>query len=141
MFTTACGFDEIVTGIDIPRLPVGTGWGFREFARRSGDFAVAGVGALLTLKDEAVATMTVVVFGVGGLPLRTTGAEKALLGKAPTAAVLKDARDIFEAELAPDETAFGSAAYKRQVAGVLFEQVVADAVTRAGGIMAGIGRA
>ena len=36
--------DEIVTEIVLPKLPPGTGWGFEEVARRSGDFALAAVG-------------------------------------------------------------------------------------------------
>ena len=43
--------DEIVTEIVLPKLPPGTGWGFEEVARRSGDFALAAVAATLTLSD------------------------------------------------------------------------------------------
>ena len=39
--------DEIVTEIVLPKLPPGTGWGFEEVARRSGDFALAAVAATL----------------------------------------------------------------------------------------------
>ena len=47
--------DEIVTEIVLPKLPPGTGWGFEEVARRSGDFALAAVAATLTLSDGAIA--------------------------------------------------------------------------------------
>ena len=40
--------DEIVTEIALPKLPPGTGWGFEEVARRSGDFALAAVAVTLT---------------------------------------------------------------------------------------------
>src|ERR1051326_731164 len=40
--------DEMVTRIALPNLPPTTGWGFTEVARRSGDFALAGVAATLT---------------------------------------------------------------------------------------------
>ena len=41
--TTALKPDEIVTDIDLPVWPAARRWGFQEFARRRGDFAMAGV--------------------------------------------------------------------------------------------------
>ena len=37
--------DEIVTGVRLPGLPAQAGWAFEEFARRSGDFGIAGSGS------------------------------------------------------------------------------------------------
>src|SRR5688572_12779078 len=44
--TTALAADEILAGIEIPDAR-GAGWGFAEIARRPGDFAIAGVAALV----------------------------------------------------------------------------------------------
>ncbi len=41
--TTALEPDEIITEIHLPAWPAGRRWGFQEFARRRGDFAMAGV--------------------------------------------------------------------------------------------------
>ena len=44
---TALAPDELLTEIRVPALPEGTGWGFREAARRQGDFALVAVAVLL----------------------------------------------------------------------------------------------
>ena len=41
--TTALEPDEIITEIRLPAWPAKRRWGFQEFARRRGDFAMAGV--------------------------------------------------------------------------------------------------
>ncbi|GAY08850.1 xanthine dehydrogenase family protein subunit M [Pseudonocardia sp. N23] len=61
--------DEMVTGID---FPVPTRWGFAEFARRHGDFALVTV-----VVAEVDGDLRIVVGGVGPVPIRarSTGAE------------------------------------------------------------------
>lgn len=137
MFTTACAFDEIVAGVDFPLTRREAGWGFIEFARRPGDFALAGVGALLELQDGVVCSSVVVVFGVGPTAVRSASAEKALLGNSPSAKTLSAARRALEEEILSDDTVLGSGAYRRRIAGALFERVIADAVSRAGGAQGG----
>ena len=48
LFSVALEPDEILVEIAFPELPANTGWAFMEIARRSGDYAMAGVAALLT---------------------------------------------------------------------------------------------
>ncbi len=44
---TALAPDEIITELQLPAWLAGRRWGFEEFSRRRGDFALAGVGAVL----------------------------------------------------------------------------------------------
>jgi carbon-monoxide dehydrogenase medium subunit len=141
MFTTACDWNEIVVGIDFPCVPAGTGWGFREFARRPGDFALAGVGAILHLRDGSIVAVRIIVFGIGSHPVRITAAEGALSGQPPSPALLRHVRATFEAALEPGDSMFAAAEYRRQIAGVLFERVIADAVDRANGVLPEAGHA
>ena len=127
-FTTACEWNEIVVGINFPRPRSHIGWGFREFARRPGDFAVAGAGVLLSLTDSQLSTATIVVFGVGPLPMRVPSAEQALLRRPLSESIVREARTAFEADINVDGDAFGSAQYKRRIAGVVFERAVEDAL-------------
>ena len=48
LYTTALADDELVTWIRVPARRPRQGWGFAEFARRPGDFALAGAAALVT---------------------------------------------------------------------------------------------
>ena len=49
-FGTVAGPDEMLTWVRMPTLLPDEGWGFVEFARRHGDFAMAG--AAVTLRDR-----------------------------------------------------------------------------------------
>ncbi|ADG07002.1 FAD binding domain-containing protein [Kyrpidia tusciae] len=57
--------DEILTAVEIP-LSEGISWGFHEFARRSGDFALAGAFVEWRGGDAGAVTW----FGIGGRPER-----------------------------------------------------------------------
>lgn len=63
MYTTTLEPEEMITWIRVPLPGPNTGWGFREFGPREGDFAIAGACALV---DDA--SVRVVVFGVEQRP-------------------------------------------------------------------------
>ncbi|MCB8987881.1 MAG: FAD binding domain-containing protein [Ardenticatenaceae bacterium] len=56
LFTTALQPDEILTEVVIPPPEAHTGCAFLELARRHGDYAQAGVAALVTLDDSGACT-------------------------------------------------------------------------------------
>src|SRR5262249_34553738 len=79
--TTALEPDEIISEVRLPAWPRGRRWGFQEFARRRGDFAMAGAALFY---DEARGRATnahVGVIGVGDRPLRLTAVEDVLNGQ------------------------------------------------------------
>ena len=80
--TTALKEDELLSEVRLPLLPADTRFGFCEFARRAGDFALGM--ALVTYRLDGV--MIEPRVGVGGAearPRRIAEAEAALAGKAP----------------------------------------------------------
>jgi len=128
--TTVLRSDELVTETRW-RLPLAeTGWGFHEIARRHGDFALAGVAALLTLGAGQIQNARVALFGVGPSALRARGAEARLTGEAPSDAVFRDAAAIAAAEIDPAGDLHASAAYRRRVAETLIVRALADARSR-----------
>ncbi len=62
--------DEIITRIDLPALAPGTGWGFEEFARRAGDFGLAGAAATVTLSGTRAREVRIALLGVDATPVR-----------------------------------------------------------------------
>jgi carbon-monoxide dehydrogenase medium subunit len=128
LFSTACAWDELVAGVLFPPIARDTGWGFREFARRPGDFALAGVGTLLALEGGVIASIRIVAFGVGVVPLRANAAEGVLLQNSPDVDVLAAARDAIAEEVAPSGSLHGSSDYRRHLTGVLLERSVEDAL-------------
>ena len=74
--TTVLAPDELITRIRFPPWPAARRWGFQEFARRRGDFALAGVAAFYDLDYSGHAVNTHIgVIGVNDRPLRLTAAE------------------------------------------------------------------
>lgn len=127
--TSVLDDDEILTEIQIPNLPPRTGWGFEEFARRSGDFALAAVGATVSLTGDTVGEARVVVIGADETPLRMTGAEGLLTNRASIAAAAAAA----QAAVSPNDDLHGSADYRRHLVGVLTRRALTAAWQRAGG--------
>jgi aerobic carbon-monoxide dehydrogenase medium subunit len=81
VWSTALEPDELLTAIDVPVWSGNTGVGVAEFARRHGDFAIAGAVAAVELADDRVARAAIGVFGAAGVPVRATAAEQALTGQ------------------------------------------------------------
>jgi CO/xanthine dehydrogenase FAD-binding subunit len=52
--TTSLEPSEILVEVKIPKLPQNTGWSFVELSRRTGDFAIVGVAALLFMESGGV---------------------------------------------------------------------------------------
>lgn len=123
--------DEIVTEIRLPALAAQTGWAFEEFARRSGDFGIAGVGVTLSLADRKVGEARVALLGVAQTPMRASAAEALLTGKGRDddliAAAAEAARDAAE----PEDDLHGSADYRRHLVGVLTRRALVAAWDRA----------
>ena len=133
--TTALAPDEILTEIRVP--PHVPGWGFAEVVRRAGDFALAGVVALLGRPSGPSGhceSARLVGFGVGDRPTRFVAAEEILIepGLDPLGAVARVAAAAAEACDPPDDV-HASADYRRHLAAVLTEDVVRQALTRLDG--------
>jgi aerobic carbon-monoxide dehydrogenase medium subunit len=130
--TTAVTPDEIVTAIEIPLWPQGHGYGFHEFARRQGDFAVVGAAALVELDDDkTVRRASVTLCGVGQAPMPMPEAEAVLVGKRPTVETIRAAARAAKA-LTPISDIHASPDYRRHLAQVLLGRALRDAVARCG---------
>jgi len=126
--TTALKMDEIITEVRLPAWPKERRWGFQEFARRRGDFAMAGVAAFYDLdKSGKASNAHIGVIGVGDKPVRLAAAESALNGRTvgtdTIANVVSAASDAVE----PQDDIHASAAYRRALVGTLVERALASA--------------
>lgn len=73
--------DEILTEVRFPWLPPQSGWAFLEFARRSGDYALAGAAAVITPNpDGRCLSAQISYLGISGQPLRAHAIEELLVG-------------------------------------------------------------
>ena len=131
--TTALDSREILTAVRFPTLPARTGWSIVEVARRHGDFALAGVVALVALQpDGRCASARLVLFGVGSTPIRAQGAEQLLVGQPVEPAVFARAGTQAAADLEePLSDVHATAIYRRDLARVLTGRALAEATSRA----------
>jgi len=124
--TTVLAPDEIVVAVDLPGLPAVTGWGFEEFAQRRGDFAVAGVAALVTREGGTVTNTRIALMGLHDTPVRARSAEAAF-GESGIEAAAVAARQDAD----PMNDLHGSADYRRHLAEALTRRVLTAALERA----------
>lgn len=129
--TTALAADELVTETRWTLPPAHAGWGFREMARRQGDFALVGVAAVVTIARGVVADARVAIFGAAPTPLRARETERALTGQAATATVLADAAQRATAGLDAVSDIHAPAGYRVSVTRTLAARALADAAARA----------
>jgi carbon-monoxide dehydrogenase medium subunit len=78
---------EVLTRITIPVQPPARLWSFREYARRQGDYALAGLAA------QGGDAPRIVWFGLADRARRDPAAEAALAAGAPAAAIVDAALD------------------------------------------------
>jgi carbon-monoxide dehydrogenase medium subunit len=131
--TPALAPDEVLTAITMPMWREPHGYGFIEFARRHGDFAIVGVACLLAVQPGgAIARAAIALVGVATAPVRLTAAETQLIGQPATSDTFRAA-----AQLARDidclADAHVSAAYRKRLAVVLVERALRQTAERAQG--------
>jgi len=124
---TALMPDELLAEARLPILPEDTRFGFAEFSRRAGDYAMAMALAALRLDGGVIAAPRIGLGGAEATPRRIAQAEAVLHGEAPGEAVFRAAADAAAAAIEPLEDTETDAQYRRELAGAM----VYRALTRA----------
>ncbi len=132
LFTTDLQPDEVLTEIEIPPFPDDAGWAFIEFARRKGDYALAGVATWLRLDPEGrIREARLVFLNVGDIPVNATHAAEILQGERPDASLFKTAAKTAAREIEPAGSVHASPDYQRHLARVLADRSLELAWQRA----------
>lgn len=130
--TTSLGPDEILVEVRLPAMPAGAGFAFEEFSRRHGDFALAGIAAMIVGHGQRCTSARLATAGAGPTPIRLRDAEKILerdgLSEAAIAAAGERAAELVE----PDSDIHASADYRRHLVRVLTARAVRRAMTTMG---------
>ncbi len=115
IMSTALTDNELLTEVRLPLLPEDTRFGFNEFSRRAGDFAMSAALVAYRLKDGKIAEPRVGVGGAESHPRRIAEAEQALTGQAPGEKAFRAAADAAGAAIDPLEDLQTSADYRRDL--------------------------
>jgi carbon-monoxide dehydrogenase medium subunit len=129
VWTTALAPDEVLAAVHLPVWTGRCGFGVREFARRHGDFALAGAVAGVALDATgAVQRAAIALFGLGPTPLRARGAEKALRGSRPGDLPADEVGQLAMADADPPDDLHGPAAYRLRVGAAMVAAAWTDAI-------------
>ncbi len=126
--STALAPDELITAISMPAQS--GGHGFAEFARRHGDFAVAGAAAVVAMNGNGVASASITAFG-GTTPARLDEAEAALVGSDGGSAAVAESAARAAVQFPSTDDIHGSADYRRALIDVLTRRALQQAVAHA----------
>jgi aerobic carbon-monoxide dehydrogenase medium subunit len=122
---------ELALAAEFPRPPAATGSAWVEVARRHGDYAVCGVGALVQLDGGLrVERARAALISVGPVPVLVDLTD-ALAGQPHDAADWAAAGRLAQAAVDPDDDIHASAAYRRHLAGVLTARAARSAAAAA----------
>lgn len=126
--------EEMLVEVRFPKAPPRTGSAWLELARRHGDYAMAGVGAVLTLAEGGrCESARLVYIGVASVPFDAREAAASLVGEEPSEELFAAVAEQAAAEGEPGSDIHASAAYRQHLVKVLTRQALGRALVRAKG--------
>jgi aerobic carbon-monoxide dehydrogenase medium subunit len=131
-FTTAIEPTEVLTEVRFGRRPRGLGGAYTKLERRAGDFATAGVAAIVRLDDSGTIVFSGIgVTGVSPSPFAATNAEAALQGKRPSEDAFRASGEAAAAMSEAADDTRGPVDYKQAMVAELTLRSLRTAVERA----------
>ena len=123
--------EEVLTAIHIPTPSQRTGSAYVKFERKVGDYAIAAVGAQITLDGDVCTQAGIGLTNVGPKAIRATQAEAFLVGKRMTVENVQEAARLAAEAAQPASDLRGPEAYKRKVVRTLAVRAIRSAADRA----------
>ncbi len=130
--TTTLEPTDLIVGVRLPAHPAGSGFAVEEFARRSGDFAIAGVMARVTIQNGVCQGARVSMMGVGPTAVLAADACEALTGAEPKSELIEEAARLARDEAEPDDDIHASVDFRRELVGNLARDCLTTAFRNAG---------
>ncbi len=133
LWETSLAADEILTAVRFPVWGGRSGFAVEEFARRHGDFAIAGATVAVELDgEERVARCGIGLLGLGSTPLRGSVAEAAVVGQPADAVTAEEVGRLAMSGLSDIPADLqGSADYRSRVGATMVARAWAAAVRQA----------
>jgi carbon-monoxide dehydrogenase medium subunit len=132
IFTTALEPEELLVEAALPVLQPGEGWAFSEFARRHGDYAVAGVGATVRIgRDGTIDHARLGACGIATTPSVLEECEQALVGQTATPELFAQIAEVAKESVTVSDDSTTSKAYRQHVLAGLVRKNLTTATERA----------
>ncbi|MFL9823524.1 FAD binding domain-containing protein [Rhodoplanes sp. SY1] len=127
LYQTAVGPDELLIEVSVPVATEASRFAFVEFARRSGDYALAGLAAAARAEGDRLANIRLAFFGIGDTPVPAPEAAT-ILSSGPIDDSLIEQAVASLASLEVRDSAAASEKYRRHLAGVALRRAAAALV-------------
>ena len=129
IFETALASDELLVAVEVPIARKNSAHFFHEFARRHGDYAIAGLAAHAVVESGLFTELRLAYFALGDRPVLANAAGK-LVNVAVTPALVRETSAALAEELDPLEDQQASSAMRRHLAKVLLARAVGELLGR-----------
>ena len=113
MMTTSLLDDELLIEVRLPILPADSRFGFDEFNRRAGDFALAMALAVYRVEEGRIVEPRIVIGGAEPFPRRIAHAEESLVGQPSVLESFELASEAAARVIQPMEDVQTSGEYRR----------------------------
>ena len=127
---TALKQGEILTEIRVPAQPEGSGGAYLKLERKVGDYATAGVAAVITVSDGVCQQAGIGLTNAGPIPVKAISAESFLVGKKLDDETIREAARLASEEAQPSADLRGSEEYKRDMVRVIAGRALRMALER-----------
>ena len=131
-YDTTLGEDELITEVRVPTPSPNEGSAYHKLKRKTGDYAMAGVGVRLTFDDGTIESAGIGMTAVDITNARATDAEERLEGERPSPDLFAAAGELAAEQSNPESDEHGGADYKARMVDVLTQRALGDAAERAG---------
>jgi carbon-monoxide dehydrogenase medium subunit len=129
IYETALSTEELLIAVEVPVARKDAAHFFQEFARRHGDYAIAGLAAQAVVKDGTFTDLHMAFFAVGDRPVLSNAVRK-LANVAITPGLMVDVSSALDQELDPHDDQQASADMRRHLAKVLAKRCVSTLLSR-----------
>ena len=125
---TALDEQEVVTEVRVPKLSSDTGWSYKKFSRRSQDWAVVGVAAIIEKSNGNIDSARIGLTSMGSTPIRATAVEEALSGASSDD--VAEAANSADEGTSPASDDAASEEFRRHLARVWTRRAIEEALNR-----------
>jgi carbon-monoxide dehydrogenase medium subunit len=119
---------EVLKEVRVPKLDSNTGWSYKKFSRRSQDWAVVGVAAVVEKSNGGIGSARIGLTSMGSTPLRASAVEEALSGA--SADQVAEAAESADEGTSPGSDDAASEEFRRHLARVWTRRAVEEALNR-----------
>jgi aerobic carbon-monoxide dehydrogenase medium subunit len=120
--------DEVVKEVQVPKLGSNTGWSYMKFSRRSQDWAIVGVAAVVEKSNGNIDSARIGLTSMGSTPIRASAVEEALSGASPDG--VAEAANSADEGTEPSSDDAASAEFRKHLARVWTRRAVEEALNR-----------